>query len=70
MYCFFHLIQKDLEQFAREWNSHRIRHNTAAVSGYPNELLLCLDFKVYIVLFTIIVTLRATMTYIVYNIAV
>lgn len=39
-FCFSHLIQKDLYQFIREWNCHRIRHNTAAhaVNGHPNEL--------------------------------
>jgi len=35
-----HLVQQDIERFAREWNTHRIRlsTNTASPSGIPDEL--------------------------------
>ena len=39
-FCFARLIQKELDQFASEWNAHRIRHNwmANAPAGVPNVL--------------------------------
>uniref|UniRef100_A0A1X7UJL7 Uncharacterized protein n=1 Tax=Amphimedon queenslandica TaxID=400682 RepID=A0A1X7UJL7_AMPQE len=39
-FCFGRLIQKELDQFVFEWNSHRIRPNWMANSpaGVPNDL--------------------------------
>ncbi|XP_064392470.1 uncharacterized protein LOC135340086, partial [Halichondria panicea] len=39
-FCFFHLIQFDLDRFYWEWNTHRIRKSNTAntAGGIPNEL--------------------------------
>ncbi|RXN14686.1 hypothetical protein ROHU_008959 [Labeo rohita] len=39
-YCFGDVIQKDLDECVRLWNSHRIRHSRTAAcpGGVPNEL--------------------------------
>ena len=39
-FCFMHLIQKELDAIAHEWNTHRIRadKNRLVPAGIPNEL--------------------------------
>ena len=38
-FCFMNIIQSDIQVFANNWNTHRIRpSSTGVASGVPNEL--------------------------------
>jgi len=39
-FCFMHIIQKELQDFVTDWNSHRIRKTitSGCPGGIPNEL--------------------------------
>jgi hypothetical protein len=39
-YCYYHIINQELQDFKEDWNSHRIRktHGARCPGGVPNDL--------------------------------